>query len=105
MRQRVYPVFFDTRGRRARVTNALLAMLSVVFAAVFYIAALGILTSPQLPIPTAPAGPGGRQLSAAELSLSRVKDLPRTPRGKRVVPDSARVAKRFAIYDVDDSAS
>ena len=87
------------------MTNAFLALLSVVFAAVFYIAALGVLTSPQLPIPTAPDSPGGRQLSAAEVSLSRVKDLPITTRRKRVVPDSARGAKRFAIYDVDDSAS
>jgi hypothetical protein len=97
------PVFFDARGRRARVANGVLLLTAVLFVMAVALLAFGVVIAPKLP--ALYAAPTVREAASAELPVTRFDELPISTRRTRIVSSSAVEAKRFAFFDGDDAGS
>src|SRR5215203_4060972 len=105
MSVRPKPVFFDAKGIRARVTNAILAAITFVLLAGLATVGLSIFVAPSLPRLAAPRTKDFKVADAASTFVSGPSGLQLNPARNRQLPDQAAHAKRFAFFVNLDSGS
>src|SRR3954464_13385698 len=99
------PVFFDSKGRRARATNVILAVIAFVAACGLAVVGLGVLMAPSLPKLSAPLAESRNVTDPPNRSSSRWPELQISPARSRQIPEQALRAKRLAFFDEDDVGS
>ena len=98
------PVFFDSRGRRARATNVILAVIAFAATSGLGIVGLGLFIAPSLPKLAAPSTESHQVIDAPSQALSRRPELQITPARSRQIPEQALQTKRLAFFDDEDDA-
>src|SRR3954454_4839851 len=99
------PVFFDSKGRRARATNVILAVIAFVAACGLAVIELGVLVAPSLPKLSAPPAESRNVADTPNRSASAWPELQITSARSRQIPEQALRAKRLAFFDEDDVGS
>src|SRR3954471_19463882 len=99
------PVFFDSKGRRARATNVILAVIAFVAACGLAVIGLGVLVAPSLPKLSAPPAESRNVTNTPNRSSSGWPELQISPARSRQIPEQALRAKRLAFFDEDDVGS
>src|SRR5690242_6544987 len=99
------PVFFDPKGRRARATNAMFALIAFVTACGLAVVGLRVLVAPSLPKLSAPPAESRNVTDTPNRSSSGWPELQISPARNRQIPEQALQAKRLAFFDDDDVGS
>src|SRR3954470_16608964 len=93
------PVFFDSKGRRARATNIILAVIAFAATSGLGIVGLGLFVAPSLPRLAAPPTESHQVIDAPSQMPSGLREIQLNPAGARQIPERAVQAKRFAFFD------
>src|SRR3954454_3573029 len=99
------PVFFDSKGRRARATNVILAVIAFASTSGLGVVGLGLFVAPSLPRLAAPPTESHQVVDAPGQMPSGLREIQVKPARARQIPERAVQAKRLAFFDEDDVAS
>src|SRR3954454_3325242 len=99
------PVFFDSKGRSARATNVILAVIAFAATSGLGIVGLGLVVAPSLPRLAAPPTESRQVIDAPSQMPSGLREIQVKPARARQIPERAVQAKRFAFFEDLDAGS